>query len=225
LATPNCRKPNQTNSTPQSQKPSSIPNCHRTLPGRQTAHGQTMWPPRSHSSIVTRPALRPEACEEHPHYDLPTFCQHFRVALFISMGSTSHNKRHTKQNLVKTLTGFPVALLHFVLTQTDIPHSVSKPATLHETPTHRLSKPGIIMTALHVERLYLCRKSAQQDWLINGVCHQSLRSFRNILRLRKTLLKFKTKTSPIPWVPHVSHPKQFQTCTRIHTFILMYLNF
>lgn len=49
------------------------------------------------------------------------------------------------------------------------------------------------MTALHVEGLDLCRKSAQQDWLIDGVCHEPLRSFRNILRLKKALLIFKTK--------------------------------
>lgn len=75
------------------------------------------------------------------------------------------------------------------------------------------------MTALHIERLYLCRKSAQQDWFINGVCHQSLRSFRNILTLKKALLIFKTKPTQVIGVPHVSGMKQRQfqtTCIYLH---------
>lgn len=50
------------------------------------------------------------------------------------------------------------------------------------------------MTALHIERLDLCGKSAQQDGLVNGVCHQPLRRFRNILRVKAALLILKIKS-------------------------------
>lgn len=81
------------------------------------------------------------------------------------------------------------------------------------------------MTALHVEGLDLCRKSAQQDWLIDGVCHEPLRSFRNILRLKKALLIFKTKNTPKPQDPQHIREEVEKDTLRPHTFILMYLYF
>lgn len=66
----------------------------------------------------------------------------------------------------------------------------SKITNIFESQTDRFSKAGIFGTSLHIEGLDLYRKSTQQDWLINGVCHQSLRSFWDILRLNKTSLTF-----------------------------------
>jgi hypothetical protein len=61
-----------------------------------------------------------------------------------------------------------------------------------ESQTDRFSKSRILRTALHIERLDLHRKATQQDWFINGVCHQSLRRFGNILRLNQISLTFET---------------------------------
>lgn len=66
---------------------------------------------------------------------------------------------------------------------------------LFGSQTDRFGEAGILRTSLHVEGLDLYRKSTQQDWLINGVCHQSLRSFRDILRLNKTSLTSTTRNA------------------------------
>lgn len=73
------------------------------------------------------------------------------------------------------------------------PHQKAKLLILVESQTDRFCKAGILRTSLHIEGLDLYRKSTQQDGLINGVRHQSLRSFWDILRLNKTSLTFTTQ--------------------------------
>ena len=87
--------------------------------------------------------------------------------------------------------------------------------------TDRFGEAGVLGTSLHVEGLDLHRKSTQQDGLINGVRHQSLRSFWDILRLNKTSLTLTARKAtrqkqlfhPVAAL-HLLHATPWRTHTR-----------
>lgn len=95
--------------------------------------------------------------------------------------------------------------MSYILSQMTVPRPLkSKFSILMESQTDRFSKSRILGTALHVEGLDLHRKSTQQDWFINGICHQPFWRFGNILRLNKISLTFKTAKRKHFFYPSVS---------------------
>lgn len=55
-------------------------------------------------------------------------------------------------------------------------------AVLVALRTDRLSEAPVLWASLHVERLDLCWEAAQQNGLVDGVSHQPLWGFRDVLR-------------------------------------------
>lgn len=83
-----------------------------------------------------------------------------------------------------------------------VPTPFKSKTTNTVSQTDRFGEARILGTPLHVERLDLHRKPTQQDRLINGICHESLRSFWDILRLNETSLTFaaqKATTEAVLW--------------------------
>lgn len=59
--------------------------------------------------------------------------------------------------------------------------------------SYRLSEASVLGTALHVEGLDLGRETTEQDGLVDGVCHQPLRSLWDVLRETQTTDKSKLR--------------------------------
>lgn len=83
--------------------------------------------------------------------------------------------------------------------------------------SYRLGEAPVLWAALHVEGFDLGREAAEQDGLVDGVGHQPLRSFRDVLRkTQNETLKLSPKSRQI-WLYNIT---KSDSNVKVHFYLL-----